>query len=195
MPQPSDLPVAHDHGHGNRVVGKGLRGHPLVEYPACPRHGPQYWPPYASEESQLGEWLRQSRRDQCLRSVQLIVAPRRRGPQALHLHPLASTSSNTRSGEIIPGRQFNVRLTPEMSRASRRHDRTDRGKRRLHFDVGRHRGGLLIREWSTDHRNNRRCAALGLGAILASVFRADFALAVRKAFQSSSARRCLTSVR
>ena len=35
-----------------------------------------------------------------------------------------------------------------------------------------------------DHRDSRRAATSGLGAILANVFRADFALAVRKAFQS-----------
>ena len=44
------------------------------------------------------------------------------------------------------------------------------------------------------HRNNRPAAAR-TGAILASVSRADFALALRKAFQSPSARWCRRSVR
>ncbi len=55
----------------------------------------------------------------------------------------------------------------------------------------RDRSGVL----QTDHRDSQPSAARRVGAILASVFKADFALAVRKAFQPPSARRCLRSVR
>src|SRR5438552_3336182 len=55
----------------------------------------------------------------------------------------------------------------------------------------RDRSGML----QTDHRDSQPSAARRVGAILASVFKADFALAVRIAFQPPSARRCLRSVR
>ena len=55
----------------------------------------------------------------------------------------------------------------------------------------RDRSGVL----ETDHRDNQPPAARRVGAILASVLKADFALAVRKAFQPPSARRCLRSVK
>src|SRR5437588_4275558 len=53
------------------------------------------------------------------------------------------------------------------------------------------RSGVL----QTDHRDSQPSAARRVGAILARVFKADFALAERRAFQPPSARRCLRSVR
>src|SRR5439155_18152268 len=62
-------------------------------------------------------------------------------------------------------------------------------------DIFRHRLVAHRDRSQTDHRDSQPSAARRVGAILASVFKADFALAVRKAFQPPSARRCLKSVR